>query len=187
MKKLLFIAMALLPAAALAHEGDHSLLNFAAGFWHPLNGLDHLLALVATGMWLLQTDTRPKWLVTAAFVAILGIAIPVGMQFAHLTFEAGIVATLVVLGALMAAAVRGPLLLRAIVLLATAAVHGFVHGTELSGGEGVLAFSLALVGSSLTVVVLAAVAGACTHSAVRNLIARLLGVGAIIAGVVLSM
>lgn len=187
MKKLLLAAVTLLPAVALAHEGDHSMLNMTAGFWHPLNGLDHLLALLATGAWLTQTNTPRKWLLVAAFISALSIAMPIGMLFPSITFEYGIVATLVVLGALMAAAVRGPLLLRAIVLIVVAMVHGFVHGTELPAGEGVAPFCLGLASSSLMVVGFAAIAVAYTRHTAGGLIARLIGVATLIAGLVFSL
>lgn len=187
MKKLLLAAVTLLPAVAMAHEGDHSMLNMYAGFWHPLNGLDHLLALLATGAWLTQTNTPRKWLLVAAFISMLCIAMPVGMLFPNIAFEYGIVATLVVLGALMAAAVRGPLL-RAIVLIVVAMVHGFVHGTELPAGEGVVPFCLGLAGSSLMIIGFAAIAGTYTrrHTA-GGLIARLIGVATLIAGLMFSL
>lgn len=187
MKKLFLAALTLLPTVALAHDGDHSMLNMAAGFWHPLNGLDHLLALLATGVWLTQSNARHKSLWVAAFIAALCLAIPVGMLFSHLTFESGIVATLVVLGVLMATAVRGPRLLRASVLVAVASVHGFVHGSELPVGDGVISFSLGLAGSSLLVIALAAAVGIFTRNSTGALIARLVGVATIIAGVAFSL
>lgn len=182
MKKLLLTGVTLLPAAAWAHVGDHSLMNLSAGFLHPLSGADHLLALLATGIWLGQSETRPKPVFIAGFCAVLALAIVVGMQFTQLTFEAGIVATLVVLGALLAAAVRGPLALRAGVVIATAAVHGFVHGTELPGGESAMPFISGLVISSFAVVSIALLLGARANQVARGMLARVAGAALVLTG-----
>ncbi|MCR6653268.1 MAG: HupE/UreJ family protein [Cellvibrionaceae bacterium] len=186
MKKLLLTGAALLPASALAHVGDHSLLNLSAGFLHPLSGADHLLALLATGIWLGQSDTRPKPAFIAAFCAVLALTIVVGMQFTQLTFEAGIVATLVVLGALLAAAVRGPLALRAGIVIATAAVHGFVHGTELPAGEGVTPFIAGLIASSFTVVSIAMILGTKANSVAQGMFARVAGALLVLTGFIMA-
>jgi urease accessory protein len=187
MKRMLLTVLALTPTAALAHVGDHSLLNLSAGLLHPLNGLDHLLALLATGIWLAQSDTRGKGVFVAGFIAVLALAIPLGMQFTNFTFEGSIVATLVVLGALVAVGVQGSIALRASVVLATAAVHGFVHGTELPVGDGVMPFATGLIASSLMMVALAIVAGACASKTASGLLTRSVGVAVIIVGLVLSV
>lgn len=182
MNKLFATALLLFPAVAMAHVGDHSLINSKAGFLHPLTGLDHLLALVATGLWLAQSEIRGKPGFVAGFVAVLAVAIAVGTQFTQVTFEAGLVATLVVLGALMACAVRGSLVLHALVIGATAAVHGFVHGTELPGGEGALPFAAALVVSSALVISAAMLAGQRSQKIAKGLIARVAGAAFILFG-----
>jgi urease accessory protein len=175
MKKLLLTAGVLFPAVALAHVGDHGLLNWKAGFLHPLTGLDHLLALLATGVWLAQNEPRARLGYIAGFAVLLALAIAVGMQFTHITFEAGIVATLVVLGALMACAVRGPAVLSAIVVAATAAVHGFVQGAELPTGAGVMPFAMSLIASSVIVLGFAILIGKQTQTFAKGLITRVAG------------
>lgn len=182
MKKIFAAAFMLFPAVAMAHVGDHSLLNWKAGFLHPLTGLDHLLALIAAGVWLAQSESRSKWVFIVGFTGLLAIALVVGTQFTHLGFESGIVATLIILGALMACAVRGPLILRSLVIGAVAAIHGFVHGTELLSGEGVLPFALALVVSSLMVLAIAVTVGMRSEKFARGMVARIAGVLLILFG-----
>lgn len=185
MRRLIALAPFLFPALALAHPGHHH-IDWHDGFLHPLTGLDHLMALLAAGVWLAQSETRGKWLLIAAFIAVLALAIPLGMQFAHLTFEAGIVATLVVLGALMTMDVRGPLGMRAVVVLTTAAIHGFVHGTELPVGEAVTPFIAGLIVSSMMVIAVALAAGGYVRRVLSDLPARLAGVAVVVTGIVLS-
>lgn len=185
MKRFMLSALVLFPTLALAHPGHHH-LDWQDGFLHPLTGLDHLLALLAAGIWLIQSDMRAKWALIAAFTLVLALAIPLGMQFTHLTFEGGIVATLVVLGALIAIDVRGPLGLRAVVVLATAAIHGFVHGTELPRGEEVAPFIAGLMSSSLMVIALALALGGYISKVQSGLLVRLAGIGVAVSGIIFS-
>jgi len=184
MKKLIAFALVMFPAVALAHPGHHH-VDWLDGFLHPLTGLDHLLALLATGFWLAQSDTRYKPGFIAGFCAILAVAVIAGMG-TQLTFEAGIIATLVVLGSLLAAAVRGPLVVRAGVVAATAAVHGFVHGTELPGGN-VVPFIAGLIVCSGLVVTASALAGTLINKVASGLVARVAGVALVLTGLAMGL
>ncbi len=181
MKKFIVSALVMFPAAALAHSGHHH-NEWLDGFLHPLTGLDHLLALLATGFWLAQSGTRYKPGFIAGFCAVLAVAVVAGMGFPQFTFEAGIVASLVVLGSLLAAAVRGPLVLRAGVVIATAAVHGFVHGTELPASGSVIPFIIGLVLCSGLVVTAATLVGVQANNVARGLVARVAGVALVLTG-----
>ncbi len=131
---LFLAAMFAFAAPALAHTGhDHTLLEgFGAGFAHPLGGLDHLLAMVAVGVWAAQQGGRARWLVPLAFVATLVVGGILG--FAGIGIggtETVIVASVLVLGAVVAAALK-PTLWAAIPLVgAFALFHGLAHGSEL--------------------------------------------------------
>jgi len=186
MKKLVLIVLALLPVTAMAHVGDHSLINWKAGFLHPLTGLDHLLALIATGLWLAQGDARGRWGLIAGFGGVLALAIAVGMQFITTTFEVGIIASLVALGALLAGAVRGPQVLRALILAATAAIHGFIHGTELPADGGVALFACALVMSSVGIIGIAMMIGLQSQKFAKGVLARIAGAALMLFGVAMA-
>lgn len=176
MKKLLITVLVLLPAAAAAHVGDHSLLDWKTGFLHPLTGPDHLLALLATGVWLAQSDRRAQWVSVTGFAALLALAIVAGSQFSSATFEMGILATLVALGALLACAVHGSILLRTLVTAATAAIHGFVHGTELPVADGAALFAVTLVLSSVALIGAALLAGRLLQAFAKGMLARAAGI-----------
>ncbi|WP_187409819.1 HupE/UreJ family protein [Saccharophagus sp. K07] len=181
MKKLIAFALVMFPAVALAHPGHHH-VDWLDGFLHPLTGLDHLLALVATGLWLAQTQTRHKVGFIGAFIAILAVSIALGTQFSHLTMEAGITATLVVLGGLIACAVKGSMILRTVVVALTAIIHGFVHGTELPA-EAAMPFAAGLLASSAMVVVLASWLGHYSQKFAKGVVAQVLGALLVLFGI----
>jgi len=125
-------AVAALPNAALAHTfGAHD-AGLVHGFLHPVGGWDHLLAMVAVGLWAAQRGGRALWLLPTAFVGamigggLLGMA-GVGLPQAEL----GIVLSVVALGGLVALQSRLPLLASAGVVALFAVFHGHAHGAEM--------------------------------------------------------
>src|SRR5688572_23986556 len=124
-----------LAAPAFAHTGagthGHGL---AAGFLHPLMGLDHMLAMLGVGVWAAQLGKRATWLVPAAFVAVMVAGAGLALSGAALPMvEFGIAGSVLVIGALIAFGTR----LRVGVAMGLvglfALFHGHAHGTELPG------------------------------------------------------
>ncbi|WP_347312052.1 HupE/UreJ family protein [Defluviimonas sp. SAOS-178_SWC] len=143
MKRLLLpLALAVTASPAVAHldPGTHG--SFVAGMSHPAFGLDHVLAIVAVGLWAGMMAGRARWAVPSAFVALMVLGF--GLSVAGLPLplvEPMIVASVVVVGLLVAAAVRlDPRLATALVGL-FAVFHGHAHGSEL-GQAGALGFGL---------------------------------------------
>ena len=117
------------PALAHLNPGEHG--SFAAGFSHPLFGADHILAMVAVGLWAWQIGGKAVYAVPAAFVATMlagfGLALAgVGLPFV----EPAILASVVALGLLVALAVRLPVMASAAVVAIFALFHGYAHGGE---------------------------------------------------------
>jgi urease accessory protein len=117
---------------AEAHLLGEQGAGFAAGILHPLSGLDHLLAMLAVGIWAAQLGGRAVWAVPAAFVgamlaggllAIAGIALPL--------VEPGILGSVMLFGLLIATAARVPTALGMAIVGLFALFHGHAHGTEL--------------------------------------------------------
>jgi urease accessory protein len=107
----------------------------AAGFAHPFTGLDHLLAMLAVGLWAGLNGGRALWAWPAAFVALMLAGAGLGAaQIAVPFVEVGILASVVALGLAVAAALRAPAAIGAIVIGAFAVLHGYAHGTELPAG-----------------------------------------------------
>ncbi|GHF37607.1 urease accessory protein [Deinococcus metalli] len=123
----------LLVSTASAHSGAHA-SGWLAGLAHPLTGPDHLLAMVAVGVLAAPLGRRGLWL-PAAFVGAMLLGALAGVGGAALPFaEQGIALSVVLLGLLLAFAVRLPLALLGVLVGMLGAVHGHAHGTELPAG-----------------------------------------------------
>ena len=136
-----------LAALAQAHPG-HGAGGFASGLAHPLHGLDHLLAMVAVGLWAAQLGGRAQWLVPASFVGVMALGGALGMAGVGLPFAGqGILASVLILGVLIAAAVRLPLAVSMGIVGFFALCHGHAHGAEMPvnavGAVHALGFAMA--------------------------------------------
>src|SRR5436190_21208374 len=97
------IATAGFSSAALAHVGDHSHMSFTEGLLHPFSGLDHLLAMVAVGLWASQLGGRALWLLPLTFPVVMAAGAAVGFGGVALSWvEIGIAGSVLVLGAMVA-------------------------------------------------------------------------------------
>lgn len=133
-------------ASAFAHLNPAEHGSFAAGFSHPLFGLDHILAMVAVGLWaaLLArgTDRRAVWLVPAAFVGTMLAGFGAAMAGAPLPFvEPVILASVVAIGLLAAVALSVPTVAAMAMVGFFAVFHGHAHGGEL-GEAGAWPFAI---------------------------------------------
>jgi len=145
-----FVLLAALPAIASAHpghDGDHGFgWDFSGGFTHPLGGWDHLLAMIAVGLWAAQLGGRARWLVPAAFVSVMTLGAVLGhggMSIAGT--EQGIAASVLVLGLLVATAVRLPLAAGMALTGVFALFHGLAHGAEMPATAAGLEYGLGFV------------------------------------------
>jgi urease accessory protein len=152
MKKLVLpvAALLLVPTLAQAHPG-HDVTGFSHGFAHPLGGLDHLLAMLAVGLWAAQMGGRARWAVPATFVTVMSLGGMLGMMGLHLPMvESGIAASVLVLGLLIALSARLPLAAAMPLVGLFALFHGYAHGAEMpasvSGFEYAAGFVLATAG-----------------------------------------
>ena len=144
------LAVFLLPTLAQAHPGfpGHS-HGFANGLAHPVTGLDHICAMVAVGLWAAQRGGRALWLVPSVFVSVMALGGALGMAAVPIPFiEPGIAASVLVLGVLIAAAVRLPLPASALVVGVFAIFHGYAHGAAMPGSASGLAYGLGFVAAT---------------------------------------
>ena len=102
------------------------------GFFHPIGGLDHVLAMVAVGLWAAQLGGRALWALPAAFLTMMAAGgLAGGMGFSLPWVEAGIAASVVVLGLAVAWAVRWPMIAGLGLVGLFALYHGHAHGAEI--------------------------------------------------------
>lgn len=138
--------VAFVPMLAQAHPGHGPANSFASGFGHPLQGLDHLLAMIAVGLWAAQLGGRSIWAVPATFVGVMSIGGMLGMMGMPLPMvEAGILTSVLVLGILIAAAARLPLAVSMAVVGLFALFHGHAHGTEIPMAASGLVYGIGFV------------------------------------------
>jgi urease accessory protein len=139
------------PTIAWAHPG-HEGAGFVHGLLHPLGGIDHILAMVAVGLFAAQLGGRALWLVPASFVTAMAVAGAVGMTGLSLPHvEAGIALSILVLGAAIALETAMPVAAAMALVAFFAVFHGYAHGAEmpetmsgLAYGGGFLAATAAL-------------------------------------------
>lgn len=130
----LAVAVAVLTPVANAHTFGAYGAGFAAGAAHPFTGLDHLAAMVAVGLWAAQLGGNAVLRVPAAFVATMGVGAAAAVFGVSLPgVEAGIGASVLVLGLLIAFATRLPTAAGMLLVGAFAVFHGHAHGSELPG------------------------------------------------------
>ena len=131
-----------IPSLAHAHTGIGNTSGWIHGFAHPIGGLDHVCAMLAVGLWAAQMGGRTVWLVPLTFVTVMALGGVLGMNAVPLAFaEQGIVLSLLVLGVLIAAAVRLPLAVSAAMVGVFAVFHGYAHGTEMPQDASGLAYA----------------------------------------------
>jgi urease accessory protein len=129
---------------AMAHPG-HSQGGLSEGLWHPLGGWDHLLAMIAVGVWAAQLGGKAKWIVPGAFLGFMaagGALAKLGVPMHVGVVESGIAASVLVLGLLVAGAWRLPLVAAGGCVGLFALFHGYAHMSELAEGQSAALFAV---------------------------------------------
>ncbi len=142
----LVVIASALAGPALAHTGVGAVHGFGAGLMHPLFGLDHVLAMVAVGLWAGLTGGRARLAYPLAFVGMMVLSGLWGMSGAALPgVEIGIAVSVVVLGLAIALRATPPLAAGAAACAIFAIFHGHAHGAELPQGASGLGYGLGFV------------------------------------------
>lgn len=137
------LALAGTAQAHVGHEGGHA-ATFLTGLSHPVSGMDHLLAMVAVGLWSAVSMARHRWQAPALFVGVMAL----GALLAHLgwvlplggSLELLIAASVVLLGGLLVSGSRLPGATGLSLVAVSALLHGTAHGMEMVTGESFLAY-----------------------------------------------
>lgn len=129
----LVLAVGLIPSVVYAHDGSNVPFGgFLSGLVHPVLGYDHLLAMLSVGILSAQIGGRAIWTVPATFVGVMAVGGALGLIDIGLTStEFGIAASLVLLGAIIAAERSLPIRLAMLGVGFFAIFHGYAHGTEM--------------------------------------------------------
>jgi urease accessory protein len=131
---------------ALAHVQQGEAAGFVTGLLHPVSGLDHVLAMVAVGLWGAQLGSPAIWLLPVCFPIVMAFGGMLGLMGVHLPgIEIGIAASGILLGAAVMVEFRPPLAVAAALVAFFAIFHGHAHGTELPPGQSALLYSMGFV------------------------------------------
>lgn len=133
------------PIAAAHHLGAHG-AGLASGVAHPLAGLDHILAMIAVGLWSAQLGGRAYWSVPLAFVGMMVVGTVFAMAGLALpAVEPGIAASVLILGLVIAFSVRLSTPLGMLLVGVFALFHGHAHGTELPQAASAALYGLGML------------------------------------------
>lgn len=143
---LVLLAALAVPAIAQAHILSGEAGGFASGFKHPISGWDHILCMVAVGMWGAQLGAPAIWVLPITFPLVMSLGGMMGLLGIPLPGdEIGIALSALVLGVMVLAERRPPLWVAAVIVAIFAIFHGYAHGRELPPGESGMLYSAGFV------------------------------------------
>lgn len=144
----LLVAATLIVLAAqptFAHTGAE-LGGLAAGLLHPVSGVDHLVAMVAVGLWGAILGAPALWVLPVLFPVLMALAGAAGAAGVPLAgVEIGIALSGIVLGLMVLFAVRLPMWAAVAMVGVFALFHGHAHGTELPSAANPLVYAIGFV------------------------------------------
>jgi urease accessory protein len=171
-------------APAFAHSEQGAAIDFWGGFSHPIFGLDHVIAMVAVGLWGAFLGPPAIWLLPVVFPLVMAIAGAAGVLGLPLHgVETGIALSAIMLGAMVAGAVKPPLWIAALLVGAFAIFHGYAHGVELPVGADAIAFSMGFVIATGMLHLCGIAFGGLSHWRAGRIAVRLAGVIIAVIGV----
>lgn len=139
-------ALLLWISPAFAHVEGGQAAGFITGLGHPWSGLDHVLAMIAVGLWGAQLGNPALWLLPVTFPMVMSLGALMGLLGIPLPgVEAGIAFSAVLLGVMVLGEVRPRLVVAAVLVGFFAIFHGHAHGTELPAGQSGLLYSMGFV------------------------------------------
>jgi urease accessory protein len=143
---LLMLLVLCFPTTASAHSETGTVGGFLSGFGHPLGGLDHIVAMVAVGLWGAFLGGRAMWTLPVVFPVVMAFGGALGVVGVALPgVETGIALSGIVLGIMVALAARPSLWVAAVIVGIFAIFHGHAHGTELPAAANALTFAIGFV------------------------------------------
>ena len=146
---LCFFALALClvwAPSARAHVEGGQAVGFITGLQHPWSGLDHVLAMIAVGLWGAQLGNPALWVLPVTFPMVMAMGAMMGLLGIPLPgIEIGIAVSAILLGAMILGEVKLNLYIAATMVGFFAIFHGHAHGTELPPGQSGLLYSMGFV------------------------------------------
>ena len=133
-------------SSAEAHIEQGQAIGFVTGLEHPWSGLDHVLAMIAVGIWGAQLGNPALWLLPVTFPMVMSLGAMMGLLGIPLPgIEIGIAVSAILLGAMVLGEVKPKLYIATVMVGFFAIFHGHAHGTELPPGQSGLLYSMGFV------------------------------------------
>jgi urease accessory protein len=174
------VAFLVMTSPAFAHSEKGEAIDFWGGFTHPIFGLDHVVAMVAVGLWGAFLGAPAIWMLPVVFPLVMAFAGALGVLGVPMVgVETGIALSAIALGAMVAFAAKPPLWVAAALVGAFAVFHGYAHGAELPIGADAIAFSMGFVIATGMLHLAGIAFGALSHWPAGRVAVR--GAGAVIA------
>jgi urease accessory protein len=140
------LCLLLYPLTAFAHKRGGEAIGFVSGFEHPISGLDHILAMVAVGLWGAQLGAPAIWVLPVVFPMVMALGGMMGLMGIKLPgIELCIALSALALGFAVFREARPKLWIAAIIVGFFAIAHGHAHGTELPMGASGILYSIGFV------------------------------------------
>jgi urease accessory protein len=175
-------ALSLFPCSVLAHTGGGAFPGFGSGFAHPISGSDHLLAMIAVGLWAAQRGGKALWIVPGVFVALMIFGGVLAISKIPVPYvEEGILLSVLILGIVIAVGLRLPLGIQAFIVGVFAVFHGHAHGTEIPFAAEAVTYSLGFASGTALLHAAGAACGWMLHKLNIGKAIRLVG-GVIVLG-----
>ncbi len=136
---------AIIAAPAFAHTG-HDVLGFSSGFFHPILGLDHVIVMLAVGLWAAFQGRPALYLLPVVFLLVMVVGGYLGISGVQLPYVEPVIAVSgVVLGLLVALYVKPALWISALIVAVFALFHGNAHGAELPAASNAFGYTAGFV------------------------------------------
>jgi urease accessory protein len=140
------LLLIVLPATVHAHSETGTIGGFVSGFRHPLTGLDHIVAMVAVGLWGAYLGAPAMWLLPVVFPVVMAFGGALGVMGVPMPgVETCIALSGVALGLMVACAAKPPLWIAAVLVGFFAIFHGHAHGTELPQSANAMTYAIGFV------------------------------------------
>ena len=155
----------------------HGAPRLAAGWAHPFLGPDHLLAMVAVGLWAAQCGGRRVWLLPATFMVTLGVGGAISMQWQYPLpmVETGIALSVLALGVLIALSLKFPVAAAMSITALFGLLHGYAHGLELPSSAAPVAYAAGFLAGTAVLHLSGIAVGVVSRQRYRGGLARIGG------------
>ncbi len=181
---MLIILLAYIPNAS-AHSMSVEGAGFIVGLTHPFMGLDHLLAMIAVGIWAAQTGGSAIWRLPLSFIVMMAVAALIGANGYGLpTLEPLITGSVVLLGLMVVFAIRLPVNLSMLLVGLFAVFHGYAHGLEMPQASSAIQYGGGFILATILLHLIGIGLGKITYR--KQLLSRLSGSIITLAGLYLA-